>query len=699
MRQFILVFILLMASPSYASTWYVDANAGSDTIGSGASAFPWQTIQRAVTSPTPVVAGDTILVRDGDYSVSSGSYTVRISTTVGSPSGSVGSPITIKSENYLGAVVHAPSTTSLNVAFEVTLPYYIIEGFDIDGGTLSGNQSSTSLSYAGVAFRSGATGGIARRNHIHDIGRDICSDSVSGFSGVFIAGASGNIIEYNEFNTIGRLFNGETGPAGTCTTARFQNDHAIYIETGNNTIIRRNVVWDTARGFAINLFRSGQSSSYVHTNVWIQQNTFDNPSGETRGPCGQIIYGQTQTGLKIENNIFSRPETSALQTFSVGTMTSTSVIGNRLDVNDANFHCGSVPAGITVGGTNVANVAFNFSNHAGNDYTLTASSTTALNTGESIGLPFDGSAPEIGAYEVPEFTSCQLSGDFNITVVFSVSVNPPLLPSTGAGTFTARKNGSANAIVGAGTRIGDNEIGLIVTNVQTNSDTGDISGSTWNITDSAFIGGSHNQKFLTTLTNQSCVNNVSSQGVLTQAAFELHSIYGSEEAPVILPHGWPSTGEAENYSPYPIYVHGRIRIRYSVTCTIGPCADAAYVLYYSTDGGASYAPLGAGASPDPVGSCGTVQGAPPSGAPTTNQLSTPGTFRPGGIVFYFFSIPTVTGMTTGDKTELEYCVRIESPATGTIRFRVHRSSGAPLNAYTYEPVLQVEQPSVGGMGF
>jgi hypothetical protein len=679
----LLLMLLLVTSPAWGATYYVDGTGGSDSTGNGSIGNPWATIRKAVTTGTPVVACDTVIVKNATYTPASGGTVVTISSTQGSPSGTSTCPITIKSENPLGAVIQMGATTSSNAGFDVNRPYYIIEGFDINGGTMSGNQSSSSLVFTGIAVRTGATGFIARKNKIHDIARNVCSNSTNGFSAIFVQGptaASGVRLEKNVFHTIGRLFNAEVGPGGACTTTLFQNDHAIYLEHGNNVTVLRNLCYKVDRGFCINLYNSGDPTTFTHTNVDIAHNTFDHPSGETRGPCGKIIYGQTQVGLKIRNNIFSNPEVSALQTTGVGTMTNVSMVGNRMNVSDANFHCGAVPTGITVGGTNVSGATLGFANLGSNDYTLTSTST-AIDTGSDIGLPYNGSAPDAGAFETFTFASCAVpsGATSTIQITFTNNANPPI--SSTITTFTARRNGASNALTGAATKIGDNIASLPVTTAYSAGNTADISWSSGALTDQALIGSTLNQPFIQTLANQSCSNSAAAH-TFTQATYRFHGVYGLEASPDIR--------SAENVAAFSVVKNGGLRTRFALTCGGADCPPTGFYLYYSTGG--AYAAVPDDFTADNVAFCGSSYSGPlipVNGSATTAQLSTSGTFAVGGVIYTSNAIPTVSGLNNGYKTELEYCVKFDADATGTYTFRVRQQDGTVLNTYTVTPTITI----------
>lgn len=391
----LIAVVFALASPSWATNYYV-ATTGNDTTGDGSSGAPWRTIQKSVESGSPVTAGDTVYVRDGTYTATSGGRTVLINGT-GTPQGTSGNPVTIKAENCHAAKIVTPAVSGgSGIAVYVNRQYITIECFEIVADQLSGNQPA-GTSIGGIFLESSAVGAVIKNNIVHDIGRQICSDSVFGFAAIFTRGASSQTITENVIYKVGRRYNGES----SCVTTLNANDHAIYVEVANNTTVTRNISYDNARGYCLNVYKSGavEGSAFQHVGLVFDHNVCDTPSGETRGPSGQVIYGQSHDGFRIRNNIFNRPENCAVKSFNPGTFTDVSFIGNRTSVNDTDFHCDpSPPTGITVGGTNIANASIGFSNADTANYTL-APGSASIDAGQDIGDAFIGAAPDPGVFE------------------------------------------------------------------------------------------------------------------------------------------------------------------------------------------------------------------------------------------------------------------------------------------------------------
>lgn len=372
----LVLLIILWAFPAQATTYYV-ATTGNDS-NDGSSGSPWANPQKCAGSP--VAAGDTCIVGNGTYT-DTDSNGVVIYVSGSSPSGTAGNPITIQSANPGGATITMPSLNAGNSGFYITQPYWVIDGFTVTGGTDNG----LSTSYNAIVFTSGATGGVAKNNIVHDIARTVCSDSVFGYDAFLVDGTTGVTLESNTVYTVGRLRDGESG----CSTVRYQNDHGFYIKGATDLIVRRNVCYDTNRGWCVHVYGA------TTTNLKVYHNTFADKS-PTGSPIGHIILASTVTTADIVNNISSDPEAGVV--YYAGGLTASGVTIHYTLTTHASINANSPPAGITTS-NNTTSTTPGFTNAGARDYTLT-SSAAARDVGTTSGVPSvtDG-LPDIGYYE------------------------------------------------------------------------------------------------------------------------------------------------------------------------------------------------------------------------------------------------------------------------------------------------------------
>lgn len=371
------LFFLIGVVTVHATTYYV-ATTGSDE-NPGTSELPWRNPQKCTTSP--ILAGDTCIAKDGTYTDSDANGIVVYASGT-SVSGGVSQPITIKSENPNGAkIVVSSAVNAVNSGFYITRPYYIIEGFEITGGANPG----LSASHTGIFFTSTATGGIARLNTIHHIGRALCSESLFSESGIYIDSVSGVLIEQNLLYSIGRLRNGESG----CSTTIYQHDHGIYASATTNLTILRNVIYDTNRGYPIHIYKSGGTT----TNLKIYNNTMAGKS-PTGLPAGHIILSNTVNTANIKNNISHDAAIGMVNLYKLSAFNVT--VSFNLSDTIENTSVGLL--GVTFS-NNLQHTSPGFVNAAKNNFHLSAGSA-AIDAGTNVGILTQDGAPDIGAHEV-----------------------------------------------------------------------------------------------------------------------------------------------------------------------------------------------------------------------------------------------------------------------------------------------------------
>ncbi len=384
-----LFLLFLQPVATQAETYYV-AVTGKDS-NPGTLDQPWRHPQKCVDPDSPLVAGDTCLVRNGTYTdTDDNGIVIYVRTTA--PSATASAPITLKSENPLGAVISLPNYTGVATGIFLAKSNYIIDGFDISGGIASGATASS----AGITVaRTSNT--IIRGNAIHGQGWGACTNSPYGNSGLyFILGSSNITVEYNTIHHVGRLRNGES----KCSTDKYHHDHGIYSAGATNVTIRRNVFYEVNRGYPLHIYKSGGAT---HGNIFIYNNTISGKSPTGR-PAGQVALCNTLENVQIKNNIFHDPPLDHVIHYCAVTPAATGLVishnltnGTRNDFQNPNS---KPPTGVTYS-NNKTNIDPKFADAESHNYKL-LSTSPAINAGTNVGLLYTGNAPDIGAYEFSE---------------------------------------------------------------------------------------------------------------------------------------------------------------------------------------------------------------------------------------------------------------------------------------------------------
>jgi len=157
----ILFFLSLVSKPlcvqAQSTTYYVDYDNGSDSNPGTSEILAWKNISFAVGSSSPVVAGNTIMVKERANGLAYPTHnTIRIT-------GSNGNYITIKAYPGHNPIIH-PGTGSANCfSGGIDISYFIIEGFECTG--------VEDANAVGIGFYGVDTDHIEIRDvYIHDIG-------------------------------------------------------------------------------------------------------------------------------------------------------------------------------------------------------------------------------------------------------------------------------------------------------------------------------------------------------------------------------------------------------------------------------------------------------------------------------------------------------------------------------------------------
>lgn len=362
------------------------AVTGSDA-GSGLSSSPYRTINFAADSAAP---GDTILVRDGLYP----------ETPTITVSGSAGNVITIRAENFLGAVIDGLRTTEngiIRIFDEVD--YLTIDGFDIRNGQTGGIS---------IGDTDGPNEHITlTRLAIHNIG-NICTTTSGGLVGIRSKLAT-SFLTMNAilFYDIGRYAHGEKG-CDTGGNNNWQNhDHHIYTFGTNITIT--NCVFETPdRGWGV--------QTPAGSNTWlIAFNTCHGANPDREGCFTLDTYEGNASNISYLANVFDNPTGAMITVANPGALPCGAVPGlvarNNLstEAKIITDEFGTEMAGcggFTVSGnvTGAADVGF-VDGASGNFHLDAASPAIGLGLPGYLNEDYDGvarpqgSGPDAGAFE------------------------------------------------------------------------------------------------------------------------------------------------------------------------------------------------------------------------------------------------------------------------------------------------------------
>ncbi len=632
-------------------------SAASDTCGGGSS-----TVYTSIRSGADNVgASNTLQIRAGSYTELCVNGLIEGGTSV--------TPTLI--EPYSGAAVTWTKTTgdSRDCLVSFTSPYVTINGKNSDGtgslildganSNVSADQAiltagnTTNLTIKNIELRNSAescmvsigSNSLIENNYIHDCG------TVNSYlwHGIYYAG-TGTIVRNNTFvNIAGYGIHCYSG-SSDCTSSQILNNKLFSVGTasdaqsggilsdGPDNIIRYNVVrcTGTSTDFGIHLYPNATRNLVDHNSVT---------------NCGTgINMAATTTNHSVRNNIF----------YSNGTNVNNASTGSTLTTNQT---------------TNPT-----WTNATTADLTL-ASGSSAIDTCTNIGLSFNGSAPDCGAFETFTGTGGTVTGN-TLDAQFGMNSRTPLVPGTTG--FSVNNGRTVTGVALVGSSIARLTFdGAVCTGVQ--SWTWSYSGGT--ATDTAEVGsslsGRLNQPSLTVAAT-SVTNNCSGASYsFTQADFRYHGVFSASEAA-------PSIRSTEDAALFYVVNNGAVNIRFSLLCNAGvDCASTAFSLYYAQGGGYSVVPNTPGGGT--VSFCGTTytgDNTLTNPTPTTNQLSTAGTFRTGAVVFTSDSVPNVT-LNATNKTEIEACVKFTSSATGSYTFRLYTQDGTALGAYTNTPSVTI----------
>jgi len=370
----ILFFLPLIAG---ATDIYI-ATTGNDNTGNGSSGSPYATIQKGVDVASP---GDNIIVKDGAYSKSSGTF-IDLGSGDG---GTAGNYVTIKSEHKYGAVLDGQDngTTGCDYCFMTggDVSYIKILDFEIKNFVTDVMQMAGGTDHPNAYI-------TVQGNHIHHIGNIERSTQYGGI-GSYLADANHITFTQNIFNDLGYYKEG-----GSNATQQ-----GIYLDGCSNISIYYNIFYNFKGGWAIQIY-SGSNKPTSDVNIY--NNTFAYSLDATPG---HIIIAATASGVNIKNNIFYSQYQKAIRLYDA-TLTDLVITNNIIGATGILYGEDFVTwVNDLVQANNRINTDPLMTNPANGDFSL-QSNSPAINAGVDIGLTTDytnatitDGEPDMGCYE------------------------------------------------------------------------------------------------------------------------------------------------------------------------------------------------------------------------------------------------------------------------------------------------------------
>ncbi len=420
MKRAMAMVVFVLAQNAGATVWYIATN-GSDAASGTSTSAPFATPHRAVTN-SALAAGDTIYVRGGTYFLSSN--VTPGSSKVGAPGN------LIKFWAYPGEqpVFDFSAMTAENKALDMRRSYWHVKGIEVK------NAPNTGIFVAG-------TGNIIEGCVVHDCDFD---GIVLGSSSAICSNAL--ILNCDSYRNIDMASSGQNGDGFAGKNGCGPGNMFV----GCRSWLNADDGWDFYDGAAKSVVLSNCWTFMNGSNTWGISNFQGNGNGYKLGGAGTpvghtliqcLAFQNRVKGFDYNNSV--GPHTminctafrngAANYKFPVvpssGTITiinSISYQGGLADdiVAGAVLISNSWQNGLSVGASDFASLDPALALAPRNaDYSLPtnafarlAAGSGLIDKGINVGLPYNGAAPDLGAYEfVPAAQPAIVIAGFSLT--------------------------------------------------------------------------------------------------------------------------------------------------------------------------------------------------------------------------------------------------------------------------------------------
>jgi len=391
----IVVSVMWISSAEVGAVDYYVSPSGSDSD-PGTSEQPFETIQKAADV---VVAGDTVIVKDGVYTdTDQDGHVVELRAD-----GNAANWITFKAEHHGGAIIDGlENGTHHNVVgwFLYYASYIKLENFDVTNCR------------TGIYFRSSHDIDVYRCI-MHDIGRERIWPTCPVDSDGPYAGTTGTGDSYNIMQDSCLLYNIGRGHRTDCCIPDYKYDHGIYI-VGTNYTVKNCIIYNMYSGQAVKVAPAvygGEGFNTIVTNCVFAHDAND---GFERGcydwGVGHIWMINSNEDVLVQNNVFYNPPGN--YSMKSASWANLSKVIYRNNVGSGEL-CKIAPKsyGEIIASNNIVSLpldAFGMTDPENNDFTLTSSATYLIDEGIAEDVPdYDyagtprpyGNGYDIGAYE------------------------------------------------------------------------------------------------------------------------------------------------------------------------------------------------------------------------------------------------------------------------------------------------------------